>query len=81
VLADFWYFIVNQHITFFDDLFDMRAGNVYAALRQKNIQPLPDLAFIYRKAYFFRLFDQVIVPIFVITQLDWVIQDSFSPLS
>jgi hypothetical protein len=30
----------------------MRARNVRVALRQKNIQPLPALAFIYRKAYF-----------------------------
>jgi hypothetical protein len=42
VLADFWYFAVNQHIAFFNDAFNMRAGNGRVALRQKNIQPLPD---------------------------------------
>jgi hypothetical protein len=53
----------------------MRAGNVHVALRQKNIQSLPDLAFIYRKAYFCGLliFDgQIISPIFVIPDLETV---------
>jgi hypothetical protein len=40
----------------------MRARNSRVALGKKNIQPLPDLAFIYRKDYFSRLIDQVIAP-------------------
>jgi len=40
----------------------VRARNIRLALRQKDIEPLPDLAFIYRKTYFFGLIHQVITP-------------------
>jgi hypothetical protein len=55
VLADFWYFAVNQHIALFNDAFNMRTGNGWVDLRQKDIQPLPDLAFVYSKTYFSEL--------------------------
>src|SRR5664280_187107 len=51
-LTDFWYYTVNQYIAFFNDAFNMRAGNGRIALRQKDIEPLPALAFIYCKTYF-----------------------------
>jgi hypothetical protein len=42
----------------------MRAGNVRIVLRQKDIQPLPALASVYRKTYFFRLSNQIVTPVF-----------------
>jgi len=48
------------------NLFDMRTGNCRVALRQKDIKPLADLTFVYRKAYFCRLLvwnGQIITPL------------------
>jgi hypothetical protein len=60
----------------------MRTGNGRVALRQKDIQPLPALTFIYRKTYFCGLLirnGQVITPviIFVLSLPNSIGQSSF----
>ncbi len=72
MLADFGNFVVDQHVAFLDGVLDLRTRKRRFALRKKYIQPLPALAFVYRKFYFFRLTGQITTPYYISSLPRWL---------